>query len=276
MDREQVTELLTNVASGRATVDTALAALTGTVLSGGNGYIDLGHSKIDTHRALRTGEPEAVYAAGKTTGQLIDITTSLLAAHPDRPVLLTRISDEATAALRDNFDHVTADPLAAAATVGPPASPRNGEVAIACAGTSDLPVAAEAAFTTRAFGLTATMVTDVGVAGIHRVLASRPTLADADCVIVVAGMDGALPSVIGGLIDTPLIAVPTSVGYGSALGGMAPLLTMLNSCAPGVAVVNIDNGYGAAVCAARVVRARHRRVTPVAQATAGAISPPPR
>jgi NCAIR mutase (PurE)-related protein len=250
VDRDEARAVLRAVAAGDMAIEAALTALGDPVL--GAGFEDLGFARVDTHRALRTGDPEVVYGAGKTPGQLVEIVTALRAAHPDRPALVTRVTDEGGAALRTAFQ-IREERTGRCVAVGE-APPASGVVAVVCAGTSDLPVAAEAAFTAEAFGTSVTRVTDVGVAGIHRLLAARPVLDEADCVVVVAGMDGALPSAVGGLVGVPVVAVPTSVGYGAAFGGLAPLLTMLNSCAPGVAVCNIDNGFGAGVFAARVAR----------------------
>jgi NCAIR mutase (PurE)-related protein len=221
------------------------------------GFEDLGFARVDTERAGRTGDPEVVYGAGKTPEQAVAIVRTLREAHPDRAALVTRAAPELVAALRDAFADVSADEEARCVAVGPlPAT--TGTVCVVAAGTSDGPVAAEAAFTARVSGASVTRVTDVGVAGIHRLLASRETLDAADCLVVVAGMDGALPSAVGGLTGVPLVAVPTSVGYGASFGGIAALLTMLNSCAPGVVVVNIDNGFGAGLFAARVARRTSR------------------
>ena len=212
--------------------------------------IDLGFARLDTDRAARTGDPEVVYGAGKTPAQIVQILQTLHAAHPDRAVLATRLSDEAIEAVSGFAD---VDEIARAATLGPLPTAQ-GTVAVVSAGTSDAPVAAEAALTARVYGAAVNRVEDVGVAGLHRVLSVRDVLLDADCLVVVAGMEGALPSVVGGLSGVPLVAVPTSVGYGASFGGVAALLAMLNSCAPGVTVVNIDNGFGAGVFAARVAR----------------------
>jgi len=218
-----------------------------------NGIHDLGYARLDTDRAGRTGDPEVVYGAGKTPQQVVEILRTLHEAHPDRAVLATRLTDEAVAAVTSAMPEAVVDDVARAVTLGPLPRAR-GTVAVVSAGTSDGPVAAEAALTARVYGAEVRMVTDVGVAGLHRVLAARDDLASADCLVVVAGMEGALPSVVGGLTGVPLVAVPTSVGYGASFGGIAALLGMLNSCAPGVTVVNIDNGYGAGVFAARVAR----------------------
>jgi hypothetical protein len=217
------------------------------------GFEDLGFARVDTERVGRTGDPEVVYGAGKTVEQAVAIVRTLRGAHPERAALVTRAAPELVAALRGSFGDVTVDDEAGCVAVGP-LPETTGTVCVVAAGTSDGAVAAEAAFTARVSGAAVTRVTDVGVAGIHRLLASRETLDAADCLVVVAGMDGALPSAVGGLTGVPLVAVPTSVGYGASFGGVAALLTMLNSCAPGVVVVNIDNGFGAGLFAARVAR----------------------
>ncbi len=215
--------------------------------------LDLGYARLDVDRAHRTGDPEVVYGAGKTPEQVVDLLTRLHTAHPERCVLATRLSSEAIAAVRERLPGAVVDELAKAVSYGDLPTPRGG-VTIVSAGTSDAPVVREAAVTTRVFGSEPTIINDVGVAGLHRVLGVRDDLEAADCLIVVAGMEGALPSVVGGLTGTPLVAIPSSVGYGASFGGLAALLAMLNSCAPGVVVVNIDNGFGAGVFAARVAR----------------------
>ncbi|MCW2753088.1 MAG: circadian phase modifier CpmA [Marmoricola sp.] len=219
---------------------------------------DLGFARLDLDRARRTGDPEVVYGAGKTPDQVVEILTALSERHPARAVLATRLDAEALDLIASRLPSASLDRVARAATLGPmPAT--QGTVAIIAAGTSDAPVAAEAALTVRVHGSAVRRIDDVGVAGIHRLLEARAEFADADCLIVVAGMEGALPSVVGGLVGVPLVAVPTSVGYGASFGGLAALLAMLNSCAPGVSVVNIDNGYGAGVFAARVARNARER-----------------
>ena len=218
------------------------------------GVSDLGYARLDTDRAARTGDPEVVYGAGKTADQVVEILQTLHAAHPDRAILGTRLSDPVIEAVVDKVPDVVVDEVARAVTLGPLPEAR-GTVAVVSAGTSDAPVAAEAALTARVYGAGVKLVNDVGVSGLHRILAAREELLTANCLIVVAGMEGALPSVVGGLTGVPLVAVPTSVGYGASFGGVAALLGMLNSCAPGVTVVNIDNGFGAGVFAARVARA---------------------
>ena len=214
--------------------------------------VDLGYAKVDTHRAHRTGDPEVVFAQGKTPEQTLGIMRALHDAHPDRAVLATRV-DAATAEVLAADLPVNLDPLGRTAVLGSPPPP-SGQVLVICAGTSDLAVAHEAVTTARVYGTSAELITDVGVAGLHRLLAVHERLDQADALVVVAGMEGALPSVVGGLTGVPIVAVPTSVGYGASFNGLAALLAMLNSCAPGVAVVNIDNGFGAAVHASRIAR----------------------
>jgi hypothetical protein len=219
-----------------------------------SGVSDLGYARLDTDRAARTGDPEVVYGAGKTPAQVVEILRTLHEAHPDRAILATRLDDTVIEAVGAQVPDAVVDEVARAVTLGPmPAA--QGTVAVVSAGTSDAPVAAEAALTARVYGAGVKLVNDVGVAGLHRILAAREELVTANCLVVVAGMEGALPSVVGGLTGVPLVAVPTSVGYGASFGGVAALLAMLNSCAPGVTVVNIDNGFGAGVFAARVARA---------------------
>jgi NCAIR mutase (PurE)-related protein len=220
---------------------------------------DLGYARVDIDRAARTGDPEVVYGAGKTPEQVVGILRTLHERHPERAVLATRLSDASVDLVRAELPEAVVDETARAVTVGPLPAAR-GLVAVISAGTSDAPVAAEAALAVAVHGAGVERIDDVGVSGLHRVLAAREELLLADCLVVVAGMEGALPSVVGGLSGVPLVAVPTSVGYGAAFGGLAALLAMLNSCAPGVTVVNIDNGYGAGVFAARVARRAHPAV----------------
>ncbi|MEY2733642.1 MAG: hypothetical protein RL340_701 [Gemmatimonadota bacterium] len=260
MRRDRAVALLEGVAAGHLSVEAALRQLDTAPVD------DIGVATVDTHRALRQGYPEVVFGEGKTPEQVVAICERL-AAHGDG-FLVTRASGDVQRALLVQFPAAEVNALgrtvllrgaraqsqarsAAGATGGDAAS----TVAVVTAGTSDLPVAEECAATLDAIGHRVSRVTDVGVAGIHRILARRETLADAAVVIVIAGMDGALPSVVGGLVRCPVIAVPTSIGYGAAFGGLAPLLTMLNSCAAGVTVCNIDNGFGAAVAASRILEA---------------------
>jgi NCAIR mutase (PurE)-related protein len=210
---------------------------------------------VDHHRALRNGFPEVVYGAGKTPEQIAHIADRI--AERGDSLLVTRATPEAADAVRERLPEVEHNALGRTLYLAPsdPIERRvRGPILIVTAGTSDLPVAEEAAVTARAFGNPVERLTDVGVAGLHRLLAARDALLGAAVVIVVAGMEGALPSVVGGLVAAPVIAVPTSVGYGAALGGLAALAGMLNSCASGVTVVNIDNGFGAAAAASRINR----------------------
>ena len=247
MRRERVRDLLSRVADGSVPVDAALSSLAQEPAE------SLGFATIDHHRALRQGFPEVVYGAGKSIDQLVAITQRI--AERGEGVLATRVAHEAAppllAALRGAEHNALARTVMLRATHPGPTA--RGQLLVVTAGTSDLPVAEEAVVTADAMGCIAERLTDVGVAGIHRVLAGRSALERASVVIVVAGMDGALASVVGGLVGVPVIAVPTSVGYGASFGGIAPLLTMLNSCAAGVTVVNIDNGFGAAMAAARIL-----------------------
>jgi NCAIR mutase (PurE)-related protein len=207
---------------------------------------------IDHHRALRQGRPEVVFCLSKTAEQVAGICGRL--AHADTGFLATRVSDAQLALLREQHPGLQWNETGRVAFLaGRDVVTRKGTIAVVCAGTSDLPVAEEAAAVAEAFGHTVDRLVDVGVAGLHRLLAESQRLEQADVVIVVAGMEGALPSVVGGLLPQPVIAVPTSVGYGASFGGIAALLGMLNSCASGVTVVNIDNGFGAAVAASRIL-----------------------
>jgi NCAIR mutase (PurE)-related protein len=244
---ERLRALLAEVASGSVAVDEAERRLAWAPVE------DLDFARVDHHRALRQGYPEVVFGAGKTPEHLVAIMQRI-AARGDG-VLATRVAPEVADALRAALPGIDLDPLGRTAWLPaehPVERKTRGTVLVVTAGTSDLPVAEEAAVTARAFGNPVERLTDVGVAGIHRVLAARETLGSASVVIVVAGMEGALPSVVGGLVSVPVIAVPTSVGYGAAFGGLSALLGMLNSCAQGVTVVNIDNGFGAAAAASRI------------------------
>ena len=214
-------------------------------------FQDLGYAKVDHHRELRQGVPEVIFGAGKTPEQIIGITGAML-SRGQTTVLITRIGAE-TAALISAAHNMTYYANAKLGIIGSMPKPDgDGTVVVACGGTSDLPVAEEAALTAEALGNTVTRLYDVGVSGIHRLLSHMETIMTARCIVAVAGMEGALPSVIGGLADVPVIAVPTSVGYGASLGGIAALLSMLNSCASGVSVVNIDNGFGGGYLASMI------------------------
>jgi NCAIR mutase (PurE)-related protein len=246
MIRERVRDLLQQVADGTVTPERALQDLTEEPME------SLDFATIDHHRALRQGFPEVIYGAGKTSGQIVAIAEKI--AERNGGFLATRLTDEAMAALTSRFAQVEINALGRTAWLrssDPPTAGR-GTIMIVTAGTSDLPVAEEAAMSASALGNTVTRLTDVGVAGLHRLLAKKDELYQATVIIVIAGMDGALPSVVGGLVRVPVIAVPTSVGYGASFGGIAALLSMLNSCAAGVTVVNIDNGFGAAMAASRI------------------------
>lgn len=246
MDEKALRTLLGRLARGEASVDAAVAALKGAP------FERLGDlATVDTHRALRLGMPEVVLAERKTASQVAAIAKRI-AAHG--PLLVTRLSPEKAGPARRTVKGSTYDPVSRTLRRGRMTVPARGPVAVCCAGTSDVPVCEEAVVTLEVMGVEALRVYDVGVAGLHRLLARRDELERALAVIVVAGMEGALPSVVGGLVGKPVIGVPTSVGYGASLGGLAPLLTMLNSCAPNVTVVNVDNGFGAAFVAGLIAR----------------------
>ena len=250
MDPTALSELLAAVAAGE--LDVAAAADRLARLP----YADLGFARVDHHRPLRQGMPEAVYGPGKTPDQCVAIVGELLHGGDD-PVVLTRASDEQRAAVEAAHPGAV---VSGTTIVWRPAGPTRPErVAIAAAGTADGPVAAECEAVLRAYGFSPARLDDVGVAGIHRLLAHTDTLVAADAVVVVAGMEGALASVVGGLTAAPVIAVPTSAGYGAAFGGVTALLAMLSSCAQGVAVVGIDNGFGAACAVTRVCNQRAGR-----------------
>jgi pyridinium-3,5-biscarboxylic acid mononucleotide synthase len=243
-------ELLDGVRTGAVAPDEALRRLRRLP------FTDLGFARVDHHRALRQGMAEAVYAPGKTPEECAAIVTALRADGGAGPVVLTRAEpDQAAAALAAQPDGVT-HPGQPTTVVWDVAAERDERVVVVTAGTSDGPVAAECVAVLAAHGLAATELADVGVSGVHRLLASMDDLADAHAVVVVAGMEGALPSVVAGLTSAPVVAVPTSVGYGASLEGVTALLAMLASCAPGIAVVGIDNGYGAACAIVRLLGAR--------------------
>jgi NCAIR mutase (PurE)-related protein len=247
MDREELRQLLTAVRAGSCDIDQAAARLSALP------YAELGFAKVDHHRELRCGFAEVIFGPGKTCEDLVAIVERAL-SHAGA-VLSTRLDPAQAQGLLARFPQAIHNPRARTVRVGQIATPlQAGPVAIVSAGTSDLPVAEEAHETLLAFGARTTPLYDVGVAGLHRLLHNLPQLREAKVVIVVAGMEGALPSVVGGMLAAPVIAVPTSVGYGASFGGIAPLLAMLNSCASGVAVVNIDNGFGAAATALRILR----------------------
>jgi pyridinium-3,5-biscarboxylic acid mononucleotide synthase len=245
MDRAQIEALLNDVRSGSTGVAEALERLRNLP------FEDLGFAKVDHHRALRTGMPEVIFAESKTTAQVAAIFArmakaggNVLATRASRAVYDAVVSVEPRAEFHETARAITL--MQAEAAAG------KGIVGVVCAGTSDLPIAEEAVVTARLMGNIVELVADVGVAGIHRLLAQQETLKQARVLIVCAGMEGALPTVVGGLVNAPVIAVPTSVGYGASLGGVAALLGMLNTCAPNVSVVNIDNGFGAACIASLI------------------------
>jgi NCAIR mutase (PurE)-related protein len=248
MDRRQVEAILRRLRSGTMSVGEAVEALRSLP------FEDLGFATLDSHRSLRRGFPEAVYGQGKTDAQVASILERMSAHH--RTVLATRVRPGTAKAVaaRIGAAKVHEFPEARMLVVGAMPNPRKGRIAILTAGTSDLPVAEEAAVTATAMGHRVDRVYDVGVAGVHRLLDKRKRLDRARVIVVVAGMEGALPSVVSGLVDKPVIAVPTSVGYGASFDGLAALLGMMNACSPGVAVVNIDNGFGAGYLAAMLDR----------------------
>jgi len=250
VDASRLRKLLQDVRRGRATVDEATRALVDLP------FAELGYATVDTHRSVRFGFPEVVYGEGKTPEQLLGIVEVLV--RRKQPVLVTRLTQERAGPLLARWPKARFHPEARIFHL-PQGRLRAGRVAVTCAGTSDLPVAEEAALTAEAMGATVSRIYDVGVAGLHRLLKRRSEIQDAHVAIAVAGMEGALASVVGGLVGIPVVAVPTSVGYGANYRGLSALLTMLNSCASNVAVVNIDNGFGAGFYAALVSRTATRR-----------------
>jgi hypothetical protein len=248
MDPNELHKMLDAIRSGELSVKEGMSRLA--VLP----FENVGDALIDHHRGLRQGNAEVVFGEGKTTSQILRIAEGLL--NGNNNLLVTRLDADKASALQQRWPEAEYDPLGRTLSLVRHAVPINGRgpILVACAGTSDLPVAREAATVARILGNEVEELADVGVAGLHRLLAHLDQLRRASVIIAVAGMEGALPSVIGGLVAAPVIAVPTSVGYGASLGGVAALLGMLNSCASGVTVVNIDNGFGAACAAARINR----------------------
>lgn len=250
--------ILEAVAAGRVTVDEALRQL-----AKHEPVADLGYAHVDLHRSRRCGFPEVVFCEGKTPEWVLGVVAKLKQSGQD--CLATRLSEPQAKALADAYPEAEIDPVARTFWL-PQSTAREkiGHVVVLTAGTSDLPVAREAVVTAAAMGAQTTLLADVGVAGLHRLLRYYETFSTADAIVVVAGMDGALPSVVGGLVDRPVIAVPTSIGYGASFGGVAALLTMLNACSAGVVVVNIDagfkGGYVAAMIARRAQHASHTQV----------------
>jgi NCAIR mutase (PurE)-related protein len=248
MTSDELRSVLERVRTGRTNVDTALSQLAQPAVA------DLGFAQVDLDRHVRCGFPEVIFCEGKTSEWVEGVVRRLIEAKQD--CLGTRVNAEQAAYLAGAFPAAEQDRLAQTFWMPRPGerAPLRGRVLVITAGTSDLPVAQEAVITARAIGCQVELVADVGVAGIHRLLRQRERIATADAIVVAAGMDGALPSVVGGLADCPVIAVPTSIGYGAAFAGVAPLLTMLNSCAANVAVVNIDAGFKAGYVAALIAR----------------------
>ena len=245
MDRSQIEALLREVSGGKTSVEDAVTRLRDLP------FEDIGFAKVDHHRALRTGMPETIFAMGKSPEQVATIFTHMAAAGSN--VLATRAGSAVFEKVVEAEPRAIYHATARAITLEQSEPARGkGTIAVVCAGTSDLPVAEEAAITARMMGNTVELIADVGVAGIHRLLAQREALHAARVLIVCAGMEGALPTAVAGMVKSPVIAVPTSVGYGASFGGVAALLGMLNSCAPNVSVVNIDNGFGAASVASLI------------------------
>ncbi len=244
MDLDRLRDLLSLVQAGKVSPDEAVARLRRLP------YEDLGYARLDTHRAIRSGAPETVYCPGKSADQIVGILARLAESHAN--VIATRATPEMHAAAAEAGLRVAWHPTARLLVANPEVVEGVGLIVVVSAGTSDLHVAEEAAVTAEVRGNRVERVYDAGVAGLHRLLAQHPLLLEANALVVVAGMEGALASVVGGLVDRPVIAVPTSVGYGVSEGGFAALLTMLATCVPGIAVVNIDNGFGAACLADRI------------------------
>jgi pyridinium-3,5-biscarboxylic acid mononucleotide synthase len=247
MDAGQLRQLLEQVRSGDLNIDAALTRFHHLP------YEDLGFAKVDHHRALRHGMPEVVFAQGKTPDQVVAIARSLLDSSPN--VLITRTNRDSAASVLENLPGGEHFPLSGAIRFWRDRTVKGkGKVAVVCAGTSDIPVAEEARITAEVMGNTVLEIYDIGVAGFHRLIDNREKLLEARVVVVCAGMEGALPSAVGGMVSCPVIAVPTSVGYGASFHGLAALLGMLNSCASNVTVVNIDNGFGAGYVASLINR----------------------
>jgi len=247
MDRQNLRELLEQVHSGRMSPDAAVEQLRRLP------FEDLGYAKVDHHRGIRTGVPEVIFCEGKTLDQTRGIVKNLSRDHGN--ILATRADRRVYEGIREVIPDCEYHETARIVVIRPQPVEKAGNIAVVCAGTSDIPVGEEAAVTAEVLGNRVTRIFDVGVAGIHRLLAQREDLFRANVAVVAAGMEGALPSVVGGLVSCPVIGVPTSVGYGASFGGIAALLAMLNSCAAGVSVVNIDNGFGAGYQASLINKA---------------------
>jgi len=216
-------------------------------------YENIGFAMVDSHRELRTGFPEVIYCENKSAEQIVGIISSM-ERNKSKIIFGTRIGSEKFSEIKKHFTNANYNTDARAFYIGKIQKQSDGKILVMCAGTSDLPIAEEAALTAQVLGCEVDRLYDVGVAGLHRVLSHKDRINNADIIIVIAGMDGVLPSVVGGLVGIPVIAVPTSVGYGASYQGLSALLSMLNACAPGIAVMNIDNGFGAGYFASRVVR----------------------
>lgn len=248
MNPEHLKQLLEKVKKGKISIDTAIKTLKTLP------FEDIGFATLDHHRSLRKGFPEVIWGEGKTASQISTIIKKML--NKNHPILATRVDARKAASIKKSIPNITYHPVSRTltSTTGKMSKKGKGTILVVSAGTSDIPVAEEALITATIMGNKVDHLYDVGVAGIHRLVGKKEKLMSASVLIVVAGMEGALPSVVGGLIDKPIIAVPTSTGYGTGLGGVAALLSMLNSCASGVAVVNIDNGFGAGYIASLINR----------------------
>ena len=233
-----IRQLLQEVHDGNVSVDDAVLKLKQSP------FEDIGYAKVDMHRKLRQGAAEVIYGAGKTSKQIVGIVDTMI-KHGQETILITRLSEESAAEIKKTFEMDYFDEASCGVIGKIPKADGIGKIVIATGGTSDIPVAEEAAVTAMTLGNEVVRLYDVGVAGLHRTLSHLDDIMDASVIIAIAGMEGALASVIGGLADCPVIAVPTSIGYGASFGGISALLSMLNSCASGVSVVNIDNGFGA-------------------------------
>lgn len=245
MEKEILKEILTSLQNGEKSVKEALEDLESLP------FKDIGYAKVDTHRDLRRGAPEAIYCEGKSESQITEIIDEM---EPSNNLLATRVDPEVLKKIGQKYSNAHIYPESDLAFIGEFPEKTKGKIVVVTAGTTDIPVARKSEVTARSMGVQVDTIFDVGVSGLHRVLDFRDPIAKADMSIVVAGMEGALPSVVAGLVDTPVVAVPTDVGYGVNLDGIAPLLTMLNSCTPGITVVNIGDGYGAGYFAASVIK----------------------
>jgi len=252
MDKNKIRKLLEEVRKGNKSIKEALTVLENLP------FIDLGFAKIDSHRELRMDAPEAIYCKNKTPTQIMRIIEKM---KNDSNIIATRVPEKSLKKIKKTYPEAKIYPESNLVFIGKFPKKTIGKITIITAGTSDIPVARESEITARSMGIKVETIFDVGVSGIHRVLNIRNKLKEADIAIVIAGMEGALPSVVAGLVDTPIIAVPTSVGYGASFKGIAPLLTMLNSCAPGISVMNIDDGYSAGFFAAAVIKKIRKKET---------------